>query len=67
MSSPTGADRMNAKERACEWVEDEDANWYTGCKETFCLNDGTPADNGMKFCCYCGGTLTETRYTEPTA
>jgi len=43
----------------CTWEPDEpESNWYeTSCGESFTINDGTPADNGMKFCCFCGKTI----------
>jgi hypothetical protein len=48
----------------CEWIEDEEGNWSTECRRLFCLNEGTPKENGMNFCCYCGGALTEGKYEE---
>lgn len=49
--------RMQRK-RKCEWKQDEDDDsWDTACGEKFCIEDGTPADNGMRFCCYCGAAL----------
>jgi hypothetical protein len=33
--------------------------WSTSCGNAFCLNHGTPSDNDMKFCCYCGLMLRE--------
>lgn len=38
----------------CVWSEDDKGNWDTGCGNLFVLNDGTPYDNEMGFCCYCG-------------
>lgn len=43
----------------CAWAEDDDGNWWTGCANAFCLEAGTPRDNGMCYCCYCGGKLIE--------
>ncbi len=44
--------------KRCEWYFDEiDGCWQTACKQAFVLNDGTPAENSMKYCCYCGGSL----------
>ena len=43
----------------CGWthttsiIEDEGI-WETLCGNTFMFVEGTPKDNGMKFCCYCG-------------
>ena len=47
----------------CEWTQDREfygdatGQWNTGCDNCFTLFDGTPDDNGMKFCCYCGKEL----------
>ncbi len=47
------------KNEACEWNSDEDGNWWTACDNGWCLNDGTPEENGMKFCPFCGRGLTQ--------
>ena len=36
-----------------EYQPDEDA-WATECGELFIILEGTPAENKMRFCCYCG-------------
>jgi len=43
----------------CAWHGDAAGSdhWETDCHNAFVLNDGTPADNRMKFCCYCGRPL----------
>jgi hypothetical protein len=41
----------------CRWEENEESIWDTACGEKFVLNDGTPHDNGMIYCPYCGKTL----------
>jgi hypothetical protein len=54
---------------ACIWAQDgegEDA-WDTGCRNRFMLTEGTPSDNRMAFCCYCGKTIEEHIYTEEEA
>lgn len=39
----------------CIWDEDEwTGAWDTRCGSSFQIVDGTPADNLMRFCCYCG-------------
>ena len=49
--------RMQRKKK-CEWKQDEDdGSWDTACGEKFCIEEGNPEDNGMRFCCYCGATL----------
>lgn len=44
---------------ACAWDEDFEGNWETGCGHTVCINEGTPRENGWKFCCYCGAAIEE--------
>lgn len=39
-------------------------NWETTCGNRFILDDGTPSDNKMKHCCYCGKTLKEFIFEE---
>lgn len=48
----------------CNWEQNKDGFWETDCGEIFVINDGTPYDNKMIFCCYCGGVLLEKRYIE---
>jgi hypothetical protein len=44
----------------CEWKNNGmDTLWDTSCGETFLLSEGTPLENGMRYCCYCGGKLYE--------
>ena len=44
----------------CEWIYDDDLGaWVTSCDKLFVLNDGTPAENNMQFCCYCGKSLAQ--------
>ena len=40
----------------CEWkLEDEEANLYlTGCQKRQLLIEGTPKENGYRYCPYCG-------------
>ena len=43
----------------CTWIYDEQYDcWRTACGHAFSLIDGTPAENGMKFCPFCGRGLT---------
>ena len=42
----------------CHWTSDGD-HYETSCDNAFAINDGGPAENGMKFCCYCGRALVE--------
>lgn len=60
---------MNALRKAleepneCRWLQDgdEDSGTYmASCsRRYFQLNDGTPKDNDMMHCCYCGKPLVE--------
>lgn len=44
----------------CRWDYDADMGAYeTECGHAFCINEGTPAENDMRFCPYCGGELWE--------
>jgi len=52
--------RMQRKKK-CNWTQDgygEDA-WDTGCGNRFMLEEGTPSDNHMEFCCFCGHPIDE--------
>jgi len=44
----------------CSWAHKEDWDddyWETSCDNAFVLLSGTPSDNGMKFCPYCGKVI----------
>lgn len=41
----------------CRWDKDDDGLWSTSCDGIFEIIEGTPADNSMAFCCYCGKPL----------
>jgi hypothetical protein len=48
----------------CHWYQDGDEEsdkWAASCgrHRYFQLNDGTPTDNRMTHCCYCGKPLVE--------
>lgn len=49
----------------CKWKEDNDGCWWTDCGQGFVLADGTPKENDMKFCCYCGKPLEEKLFKWP--
>ena len=49
---------------SCLWtierdIVDGDEAWSTECNRTFDINNGTPSENGMHFCCFCGGIVRE--------
>lgn len=51
-------------EETCTWFEDEDSDlWETSCGGMFSIIEGTPSENSMKFCCYCGKLLQESLFT----
>lgn len=54
---------------ACTWseMEDEGGTWRSACRSTFYLTDGTPSENEMCFCCFCGKPLKEESYVEDDA
>lgn len=45
---------------SCEWLycEEEDA-WDTGCGHKFQIIEGSPKDNGLIYCPYCGKPIKE--------
>lgn len=49
----------------CEWTENEDGCWDAACGFKFEVIDGTPTENSMLYCPYCGKSLKENRYVEP--
>ena len=42
----------------CLW-NNVDGCWETTCGNAFEINDGTPSENHMTYCCYCGGKVEE--------
>jgi hypothetical protein len=54
---------------ACTWSQEDECSgsWNTSCGHMFRLDEGSPEDNGMKFCCYCGETLTSERWVDEDA
>lgn len=42
------------EEKTCNWREDEDNIWHTGCDDAFEFNANGPDENRCKFCLYCG-------------
>ena len=45
----------------CEWkLEDEEVNLYlTGCQKRKLIFEGTPEENGYRYCPYCGKKILE--------
>jgi hypothetical protein len=51
----------------CTWHQDGDSDsgvYATSCGHCFSLEDGTPEDNKMQWCCYCGKKLVQELITE---
>lgn len=46
----------------CHWKPDQDGVYWTTCGNAFTFIDAGPSANKMKFCCYCGGTMSEQRF-----
>lgn len=47
---------------SCLWSRDgdyESDTWQTQCGHYFTIIEGTPMENDMLFCCYCGNSLEE--------
>ena len=43
---------------SCGWTLDHDEfAWDTGCGHLFILNDGTPKENEMVYCPFCGNKI----------
>ncbi len=55
---------MSSTTKACHWdQEDLDSDCYvTDCGHYFSVPDGTPEDNEMRFCCFCGRRLVARAY-----
>ena len=58
---------MSITTDVCHWTHDDldMGTWATDCNQTFCLIDGTPDDNELKYCCYCGKPLVSMPYQYP--
>ena len=51
----------------CTWWQDGDSDsdtYSTSCGHYFSITDGTPEDNKMSHCCYCGKKLAQELITE---
>jgi len=51
---------------SCAWVQDGvgEQAWDTSCHHRFLLNEDTPSENHMQYCCYCGKPVTEVEATD---
>ena len=41
----------------CKWTPDENGIYDTECGQRFEITEGTPKENHMKYCPYCGKQL----------
>lgn len=43
----------------CDWQQEEQdgGTWGTDCGHYFTIIDGTPTENGFKFCPFCGDEI----------
>ena len=62
-----GVHARRARRSECEWREDEDGVWQTGCGHAFTFEDGGPVENQQRFCGYCGARLVEVALSEREA
>ena len=54
---------MTKPQTACAWKETDDGEMSeTSCGNALNVEAGTPRENGMMFCCYCGKHLDQRRY-----
>lgn len=56
-----------AEPETCTWQQDGDSDsgvYGTSCGSYFNIEDGTPEDNKMRWCCYCGKKLAQSLITE---
>lgn len=51
-----------SRQPVCLYQQDEDGNWNTDCGECWVLVEGTPKENRMRFCPYCGLSLRQRSY-----
>jgi hypothetical protein len=54
----------------CRWSQDENWGddldlWETDCGEAFQFMDGGPAENRIRFCCYCGKPVEAVPFVYP--
>ena len=48
----------------CVWSEEYEGPWESACGHAFNIIEGGPAENGMKFCCFCGAPINAISYDE---
>lgn len=55
---------LEERKRTCTWAQAEaDSDcWETTCKNAWCLTDGTPKENKIAFCNFCGKPVEEVKH-----
>jgi hypothetical protein len=53
----------------CYWNQEDDeyGSYETDCGSAFIMTEGTPSDNDMKFCCYCGKKMVDRPFNDDEA
>ena len=48
----------------CVWTQDSENSdiWLSSCGKAFVLNEGTPQENHVKYCVYCGKPIEQEIY-----
>ena len=47
-------------QKTCLWTyQDIEDYWDTECQKAFTISEGTPKENGFKFCPFCGKVIQE--------
>ena len=59
-----GALASQQKPIPCVWSEEYEGPWESACGHAFNIIEGGPAENGMKFCCFCGAPINAISYDE---
>lgn len=62
MTNHWPSDRVVKAVDVCVWQEDVEGYWAGNCGTHWCLEDGTPKENGMNFCLNCGKPIDEVKY-----
>ena len=57
--SAEGLDSPKGGIAPCAWTDDGEGNWDTACGERLILLEGSPTDNKMRHCPYCGSHISE--------
>lgn len=67
LPADTSARSGPGNESKCKWTQEagyDDQCYHTSCGNAFYMNDGTPKENDMEYCCFCGEEIDEIPYVE---